>query len=319
MSNNINIGAKISGRFKFQVVENGKVVEDRPWDDNMILNQGLDQCCHNAVSVFPSLFFYHAIGTGSAAVLATDIGLGNESKRTGTHLSGVGNNGRSNVGNIVTYRYTYDHTVEVSNVNYTEHGLSYTATPGNNLFSRALISGGTLTVLSGQQARCVYDITVTITPAVSTAITVGGTGWPVAGVTNCTGNYIIGAIDNALGSLSTSGAVGGQAFMIGKTTGSITGYALSAITLPSFNSEPSHTTIGSAISYTKDAYVAGTFVFTMRPNAYVSATEWNSTNINGWAFGAPGYGLYFKYTYAQTKADTHRLRYPSFTVTWARA
>ena len=320
MNDKLKISASVSGRYKFQVVENGRVVNERTWSENMILDQGLDFCCSGNAYIFPSLFRYHAIGTGTASVSASDVGLGNETKRTGTLLVGAGNTGTTVVGNVITYRYTFDHTIEDSNKNYTEHGLSYTSIPGNNLFSRALISGGTLTVLAGQQARCVYDVTVTITPGVATNITVGGTGWPVSGVTDCTGQYILGELFRNIGIIDTNGlpTVGGAALLIGGTGSSISAVALTSIAaLPSFGNAIGTTTIGESMAYTRDAYTAGTFTFTIRPVNYASATAWNSTNIQGWSFNYGG--IYFKYTYPQTKASTHRLRYPSLTVTWARA
>jgi hypothetical protein len=54
-----------------------------------------------------------------------------------------------------------------------------TTTPGNNLFSRTLISGGTVTVLTGQGLRVVYTLTITV-PSTTTPGSYAITGWPVA-------------------------------------------------------------------------------------------------------------------------------------------
>jgi hypothetical protein len=96
-------------------------------------------------------------------------GLATETKRTANYLTGTGNCGTTDVGNVRTLRRTYDHTAEVANQNYTEAGWSYTGIVGNNLFSRVLIAGGSVSVLIGQQLRMVYDLVVTSGPAVSTA------------------------------------------------------------------------------------------------------------------------------------------------------
>lgn len=322
--NKITTGATISAKYKFQVIQNGIIVQERPWAKNLILNQGLDLFCSSSISgsqAFGGFFTHHVVGTGTAAALVTDTGLGNETKRTSTYLTGAGNCGRSNTDNTVTFRRTYDHTVETSNVNYSEHGLSYTGASGNNLVTRALISGGTITILEGQQLRCVYDITVTLSPGTATALTVGGTGWPVSGVTDCTGQYIIGLIDGALGTFDTNGNAYGAGLLVGNTLTSYNCSALTNITLPSFNVQPFPTRIGSAITYNLSSYTPGDFEFTITPSAYVTASAYSTTNLQGWEFQTTysGNGLYFKYTYPQTKANTHRLRYPSLTVTWARA
>ena len=325
--NDIKIGCGVKGMYKMQVLENGKIIEDRPWAENMILNQGLDYALSGSCQQVASLFRYHCVGTSNTAVAATQTGLGNESKRTGTLLTGVGNVGRTTTGNTATFRYTWDHSTEgAGGANYSEHGISPSATPGNNLFARSLISGGTISVAEGQQLRVIYDVSVTVTPSTQTALTVGGTGWPVSGVTDCTGLAIIGEWNAAVGYLSTDGGTGGNSFLnFANYEGrGCAMHACSAITLnSSIDGSLSASRIdGSQIRLYPGTYTNGSFTRNYVPSAYATAASWSSTSIYGWLF-LSNYNernaLCFKYTYAQTKANTHRLRYPSITVTWARA
>lgn len=320
MKNEVKFSQKISGRYKFQVLQNGVIVEERPWSENMILNTFLDGVCS---SPYPNIFGfirYHAIGTGSAAVAATDTNLQNESKRTGTRVTGSGNLGSSWSGNVLTVRQTFDHTEEVSNVNYTEHGLSDSATANAKVRTRALISGGTLTVLAGQQARCIYDISITVTPNTATAASVGGTGWPVSPATTTDGDYIIAALTGLLGGMDSYGGIANGDFLLGRN-GSTSVLVGSSISLPSFGSAggPYGDIANSSILYDLNSYTPGTFTFTISPRSYATPSSWSSTSIQGWLVrNATETVMVFKYDQNQTKANTHKLRYPSITVTWSR-
>ena len=324
---NIKIGCAVKGRYKIQVLENGRIIEDRPWADNMILNQGLDYAIGGSFQNVGSLFRYHCVGTGTSAVSATDTGLESESKRTGTLLTGAGNAGRTVSGDTATFRYTFDHTVEgVGGANYTEHGISPYSSAGSNLFARSLISGGTVTVTEGQQLRVVYDVSVTVSPATQTAMTVGGTGWPVSGVTDCTGYAILGEWDYIVGSLDTNGDSNVYCILTFANTYG-TGNPMKVCSTLTLNtnvgSSPSFSSIsGGNITFYPRSYTNGTFTRKYEPSGYASPSAWNSSNIAGWCLNTH-YNEYpafaFKYNYPQTKANTHRLRYPSVTITWARA
>ena len=325
--NDIKIGCGVKGVYKMQVLENGKVVEDRPWAENMILNQGLDYALSGSYQQVANLFQYHCVGTSNIAVAATQTGLGNEVKRTGTLVTGDGKVGRTTTGNTATFRYTWDYSPEgIGGANYSEHGISPSATPGNNLFARSLISGGTISVANGQQLRVIYDVSVTVTPSTQTAVTVGGTGWPVSGVTDCTGLAIISEWDTAVGSLSTEGGTNTYSFL-NFTNVYGTGCTMRACSAMSLNSSIggvlSYNTISNSdVAFQPSSYVSGSFTRNYVPVGYATAASWNSTSIYGWIFGThySNYNaLAFRYNYAQTKANTHRLRYPSITVTWARA
>ena len=322
--NDIKIGCGVSGMYKIQVLEKGRVVEDRPWAKNMILNQGLDYALSTRTMSIAYLFRYHCVGTGTTSVSATDTGLYNEIKRTSSLVAGVGNIGRTISGNVATFRYTWDHSVEgAGGANYSEHGLSPSATAGNNLFARSLISGGTVSVAEGQQLRVIYDISVAVTPSIQTSATVGGTGWPVSPATNCDGDCILLVYGGSVGALDSSGGVSGSASLLSMADATVTMEAVSSIVLPSsWGTDATYTPIsGSEIAYTVSSYTNGSFVRSWVPSAYAGAASWDSTSIIGWRLRAAYVGgmIAFKYDQNQTKANTHRLRYPSITVTWARA
>lgn len=322
--NDIKIGCGVNGMYKIQVLENGRVVEDRPWAKNMILNQGLDYALDAGFASVAQLFRYHCVGTGATAVSATDTGLVSESKRTGTLLTGAGNTGRSESSNTATFRYTWDHSVEVvGGANYSEHGVSPYSSAGANLFARSLIAGGTVSVAEGQQLRVIYDVSVTVTPSVPTAATVGGTGWPVSPATDCDGDAVLLIWDGVVGSLDTSGDAAGAGLLSMASSGPANVHCCSALTLPGgIGSDAAYTRIaGGDIRYTVGAYVSGSYTRSWIPSAYATASSFNSTSIIGWYLynGAAGGQIAFKYDQNQTKDNTHRLRYPSVTVTWARA
>ena len=105
-------------------------------------------------------------------------GLATEVKRSATYLTGSGNTETTRSGSTYTHRRTYDFTAETGSVNYAEVGFSHSATVASNLNSRALFSGGAVTVLNGQQLRVIYDFLVTVSPTTVTNVEPTITGWP---------------------------------------------------------------------------------------------------------------------------------------------
>lgn len=297
------------------------IPEDRPKEKNLVLDTLLDWCCTANLSNFVPGIRYHCLGSGTSTPTTSDTLLGNEIRRSGTYLTGSGNLGSSWAGDTITFRQTFDHAIETVGKNYTEHGLSSSGSSGATITTRSLISGGTLTAAVGQQVRCIYDVSATVSPATATALTVTGEGW---GSEDCSGQMILLSKDTLLGVLNASGAQADGAFLLGGeyTYNDKTAYVASATTLPGFGTTPSIPKItGSEIDYINDAYVAGSFARTFRPVASASAGAWSSTGgIQGWVFGISGSAvLFFRYNTLKTKASTHTLRYPSFTVSWARA
>lgn len=98
--------------------------------------------------------------------------------RNNNYLTGAGNCGSTLSTNVLTHRRTYDFPIEVSDQNYAEVGFSHTATVAANCNSRALFSGGSVTVLTGQQLRVVYDFIVTLSPTSTRSKKFPVTGWP---------------------------------------------------------------------------------------------------------------------------------------------
>lgn len=125
---------------------------------------------------------------------ANQTGLANEVVRTGTTAANAGshypvftatdgNPSQGVVGNsgteTVNLRRTFDFPEETSPQNYTEIGLSYTTTVGNNLFSRILLAGA-VSVGVGQQLRIQYNLQLKLHNIASQPeVTWTIPGWPV--------------------------------------------------------------------------------------------------------------------------------------------
>ena len=155
------------------------LIEDRAEQPNLILNQGLNNLASRACT-WETFGGYCSLGTGTSTPAVTQTGLDTQVVRTNTLLGGLGTTD-DNATRTRTYSRTFDFPAEVSNQNYTEVGVSHAASGATSLNTRALISGGTVTVLVGQQARITYDISVTL--AASFVFTPPATGWPVSPAT----------------------------------------------------------------------------------------------------------------------------------------
>lgn len=209
----------------------------------------------------PTLFTVYAVN---------QTGLDTEVKRSNTYLSGSGNCGTSFTSTSIAMMRTYDFSAEGSNINYSELGWSYTNTAGNNLFSRALVTGGTVTVLTGQSLRVVYTLTVTV-PSSSSSGSYAITGWPVAPSTLLTGTYSLGnPLGNTgvppfgtVGTSGTSSVTTSAAYEIGSGdflgSGSANLRLGTGSTLPAFGNEYSAGTTANSASLTRGSYTSGTF------------------------------------------------------------
>ena len=307
-----NIGIGVQGVAKVQVLSKGIIVEERPWTKNLVLAQGKDTFfgggCYAA-----QLARYCAAGTGMTTPASTDVGLGAEVKRTGTLLASGTGTARYSDGRVV-YTYTHDFAEETVNQNYSELGWSWSASSGNNLFSRVLISGGTVTVLAGQQLRVVYALTFSVTPYAETSGTLTLSGWPVAPATTTDGT--VAAFGFGFATMRSDGSVptsGFEAFE--QKTTSCTCIVCSALTISGgFTTDPVYTSIydhGSGGSGAWGTYVSGSFT---RSRAYtaISPSAFSSTEIRGFLYG---YGIGFRFTDLQTKANTYKLKPNGFSVT----
>ena len=245
------------GRYKVQVVSpSGKVVEDRPWAKNLILDQGLNSIAtrswqasftycaagigneptqylssavpctlsQSGTTVTASAGFFAAIdgvrsvvgmvirwAGGELATITAYIGdtsvtvsssatvssanatvyavtqtglddevldtVGRPISRSTSYLTTPGSCGTSIVSNTLTMKRTYEFAPEESSKSYAELGFSWSQSNGSNLFSRVLISGGTVTVAEEFQLRVIYELAITLTPVTPTSRTASITGW----------------------------------------------------------------------------------------------------------------------------------------------
>lgn len=303
----IDFKCSIKGRYKIQILQGGAVVSERPWANNMILNQGKDWVLAGT-RTFAASFTHCAVGTGTTPVAATDTGLTSEAAaaRTNTYLTGSGNCGTSWVGQVGTMRRTFDFAVETTNQVYTELGWSYTATKAGNLFSKTLISGGSVTVLAEQQLRVVYDVSITCAPTgVQTAnLTVAGWGAP-------SGTW---ALQTRMFAEVATNGLGGEGGLFEPAYTERTVYLCSGTcTLGSFRTPPT----GQYIAYVNGAwgtYTLGTFTRSVT-FPYFSAASIASTDIRMFRYNVSNPCLAFRFDSPQTKLNTYRLRPNGYSIT----
>lgn len=151
------------------------VVEDRAEQPNLILNQGLDNLASRACG-WDYFGSYCSLGTGTSTPTVAQTALDAQVVRT-SNLLGSLSTTDNNATRTRTHSRTFDFPAETVNRNYSELGVGHASSGATSLNTRALVSGGTVTVLIGQQARVTYAILVTV-PAPFT-ITPTSTGWPV--------------------------------------------------------------------------------------------------------------------------------------------
>lgn len=304
-----NIGIGVQGVAKVQVLSKGIIVEERPWTKNLVLAQGKDTFFGGSLYA-AELARYCAAGTGTTPPASTDVALGTEVKRTGTLLASGTGTARYSDGRVV-YTYTHDFTEETVNRNYSELGWSWSASAGNNLFSRVLIDGGTVTVLAGQQLRVVYALTYSVTPYAEMAGTLTVGGWPVAPATTTDGT--VAAFGQGFATMGSDGGVStGGVETLEPRVAAMQVDICSELTLSGgFTSVPSRTTIYSQYYATSwQSYVPGSFT---RSRAFtpIATSAFASTGIRGFFYG----GIGFRFTDLQTKANTHMLKPNGFSIT----
>lgn len=136
------------------------------------------------------------VGSGTVKLYrCNQTGLATEVKRTNTYpvFTYTDSRGASatfaSAANVLTLRRTFDFSAEVGSVNYTEIGLSATATVGANIFTRILLAGA-VTVTAGQQLRITYELAVTVNGTTRPSQTLtSSTGWPYTyNISSITGN-----------------------------------------------------------------------------------------------------------------------------------
>lgn len=281
-----------------------EVVEERTEKPNLFLSQGKNQILDGTIGP-DKISTRCVVGTGTATPAASDVGLGTEVKRTESYLTGSGNCGTTYPSTGVrVFRRTYDFSIETVSQNYTELGFSYTSSSGNNLCSRLLISGGTVTVTIGQSLRVVYDLTFTVNASTGSG-NLSMDEWGSVGATwgTCVGE--IGNVDtNGLGNAAGTIFVpnNGAGWVI-PVSGNFTFTAGSAVT--------GETALSSSIQGAWGTYTPGSFTRSLTFANYWSASAFNSTEIRGFIYGRfDQYGqddFAIKFNSAQTKTNLQRL------------
>jgi hypothetical protein len=284
------------------------VALDRDEEDNLILNQGLDYLAAGTTN-WATMGEYCVLGVGTAIPAVTDTGLATEIIRTSTKVSGSCNT-TSNIGaRTLTLRRTYDFPVEGSTSfpvgqrsghNYAELGLSHTSA-GTTLSTRALISGGTVTVLVGQQARVVYSIIITLGDnAVSTIPS--STGW-TAGLQGTSAFCTFGGMPSVNSDGGSNAGVDGMA-KLSLCAGS---------TIPSFGTPFTPGDTRASSSSVLNAYTTGTYkrTRTVTWNLTSGVGTWRSLIVDTGSIGT-AYAWCWVFDNAQTKDNTH-----SLSITWS--
>ena len=304
-----NIGIGVQGVAKVFVLSKGIIVGERPWTKNLVLSQGKDTFFSGGYYA-GNLARYCAVGTGTTPPASTDVGLVSEAKRTGSLLTSGTGTARYSDGRVV-YTYTHDFPEETANQNYSELGWSWSASAGNNLFSRVLISGGTVTVLAGQQLRVVYALTFSVTPYVETAGTLTLSGWPVAPATTTDGT--VAAFGYGFATMDSDGSIGTSNNESLEPGVAITQARLcTSLNLGvGFVNRPGFDNLNPTADTTWGSYVPGSFTRS-RVCPVFSASSIYSTQIRGFLYG---YGIGFRFTDLQTKDNLHKLMPNGFSIT----
>jgi len=384
------------GRFKVAVIDarTKRVVHERPWQPNLILDQGLDKI---ASMTWAAAFAYCAAGTGntptsdsSGGTTASQSGTtvtasagffasgdagklirwgdGHEAEirsftdsthvtvdrsqtvtgatftmyrvnQTGLTAEVAGGAGRSNnyltgspscdssrTGAVFTMTRTYDFSSPAGSTNYAEIGVSDSGTQSNNLFSRMLISGGSVTVLSTQQLRVTYQLQVTVNPTTPSSKTATITGWPVLPATATSGTEQMAAI--GMSKVLTSGLSGAwDGFSLSNVCNEPSGsgqiwISPSSDAHLSFPGSPDRRANATAKDLSLGSYSNGNFY--RDKTATFSAgeanrTDYRSMGVAGGSFSTSinDVGFCFLFDQAQTKDNTHTLAL-TFRFTWGR-
>ncbi len=338
MNLNNHIGVSVSGRYKIIVLSKGIVVQERPWAKNLILDQGKNYWAGGTGS-FAYLVRACAVGTGTTPVTASDTGLQSEAKRTTTYYTQSGGCGYSDTGATRKLWRTFDFPIESAGANYSELGWSYSDSAGANLFSRALISGGTVSLTAGQSLRVVYELSITVAPASTTTENLSISGWPVS---PATGTEVTWKIQGAqtFSQVNSDGNSSGGFIEPGWRAG--TGYwdtsvyfapavysanatlngVFSNVSLAGTDLHPNVYYASGAAAYS--AYVNGSFSRVLPSLGFINASQFTSTSIRFLGY-APRTGDYYfdasksviccNFTQAQTKDALYRLKFPGFTIT----
>lgn len=340
MNSNNHIGVSVSGRYKIFVLSKGIIVQERPWARNLILDQGKNYWAGGTGS-FAYLVRACAVGTGTATQAVSDTGLQSEAKRTMTYYTASGGCGYSDTGATRKLWRTFDFATESAGANYSELGWSYSESAGDNLFSRTLISGGTVSLTAGQSLRVVYELSITVAPASSTTESLSIVGWPVLPATTTEVTWKIQGEETFSRVDSDGNSAGGFiepgwrapyagfgwdtsvyfAPAVYSANATLNG-VFSDVSLAGTDLHPNAFSGSGIAPYS--AYVNGSFSRVLPSLGFISASQFTSTSILFLGYAPRDSEYYFdasksviccNFTQAQTKDTLYRLQFPGFTIT----
>jgi len=242
------------------------------------------------------------------------IALAVETKRSIGYTQDSGDNGTAFLTDTLTLKRSFLFSAEVGTVTYREIGWSHLGTSGNNLFGRDVFAGGGVTLIAGQQLKAIAELSITLSPASSTAFVNPITGWGDDGVCGCEYAALRGVAANGTTDIGRSDSFEPSGSKSWALTTSTT--AIAAMTNANPPSE------GARITCTASSYVSGSFERTFTGKAAIG--ELNATNWRSIIFGERNGGSSQTYrafrvlmNSNQTKLSTHTLEL-TFKLRWGR-
>lgn len=309
--------------------EIAEVVEERPATCNLVLDACFDKFFTGAMGI-GDITRYCAVGTGTGTPAVSDTGLGSEVARTGTMLTGSGNCGTSYASSAFTMRRTHDFAPVSSQQNFTELIWSHVSTAGANANIRVLISGGTVSLTTGQQLRTVHDLTANCSPTTTQSGTITVANWPMGSATSTAGTWAWQAL--GFSTVDTNGGKVNATTPLEPVVGE--GWAVGVYGSCTLNTWRTDATLGTTLASINtggawSTYTPGSFSRSVQFGV-IAANDCVSTAIRAFsiarwryygdgAFGASASSpLVVRFDELQTKPDTHTLRIPGFTLTLSR-
>lgn len=301
-----------------------------PIKKNLILNQGLNAFFTGDTGI-GNFTRYCALGVGSTTPAVTDTNLATPISRTGALLTSLGACGTTfNTSSFVCKR-THDDAVRSTDVVYSELGWSHSSAVAANLNIRTLISGGSVTVLTGQQARVVHELTVNCSNTTRQSGTIGVSGWSSTAGEWQWQNLGLSYVNSSGDYTSNSNVLFEPVY--GKT---LCWCVYSDITLSSWLSNAtlngllSPNIVSPLMGYCAwTTYTTNSFQRAVVPGTAFAPTSCNSSSIRGFTFGhvyVDGCNNYLtsdnvlvaRFTNLQKKLDTHELKLPGFVFSLTR-
>jgi hypothetical protein len=158
----IQLNARLMGEYCVEIKRGDGTIETTGWFKNLILNQGLNRLGSTSNDV---VIQYAQVGSGTATPLVTNTQLQTyvASSQSQSYANSVSNSGSPDYYGQLTYIFAFTQGAVVATIG--EVGVGWANTPGNNLFSRALIldnSGDptTISVTSIDQLTIYYRLRV---------------------------------------------------------------------------------------------------------------------------------------------------------------